>query len=619
MRKNLLLLVLLCLNSAVFAQGYSPIFTETFTNYSSLNAGGTFYFEDKKLTLDDKADNKGWDQFQCYESERALKMADKANDGRLTTPAITFIEDKEMASEIKIRFKAQPWDRDTNVIHVMIDGDINSTQSVLLDKQNISDRTLPAYEITFKNVNTNSKISFKSSKKNYARFFISEISIFEKVENPAPHFLLSTNWLQFNTIQSGTTGNTLRFSVENNGLSNPVDYTFAEADPCFIISEQKVSGNQTDYFVTFHPRKAGISENTITFTDENGNKQSVVLKGEAFIVTPQLIAASNITENGFTCNWEAQNGIDEIHLKAYTLENDKLIAEDLFFSKYVEGTSNNRGLEVYNGTGSDIYLGDYRITMQENGGGALDKYTFDFPKRTLKSGESYCLMDNNSKLTDAKLAADTLIGYPSPCKILYFTGNDALFLVKNDEIIDMIGEENNVNSILQDQTIYRKSGVYAPTRKFYAEQWDTYAKDHADNFGSHTMDNEGLVRKYIADEILDPSATSFDIAGAKKETTYFYTVKIKSAGKETYYAPLQEVFTADPNSNIEAAETQIYAYSAGQNLIINASTTAHTSVYTMNGQMILNRILESGQHTIQGLYKGIYIVRINNKSFKIAI
>lgn len=83
MRKNLLFFILLCLNSVVFAQGFSPVFIETFTNYSSRNAGGLFYFEDKKLTLDEKADNKGWSQFQCYESERALKMGDKATDGRL--------------------------------------------------------------------------------------------------------------------------------------------------------------------------------------------------------------------------------------------------------------------------------------------------------------------------------------------------------------------------------------------------------------------------------------------------------------------------------------------------------------------------------------------------------
>lgn len=617
MRKNLLFFILLCLNSVVFAQGFSPVFIETFTNYSSRNAGGLFYFEDKKLTLDEKADNKGWSQFQCYESERALKMGDKATDGRLTTPELKLSSASE--SEIKVVFRAQPWDRDTNVIHVMIDGNEVSKQSVILERKNISDRTLQPYEVTFRNVAPNSRISFKSAKNTYARFFISEISVFEKTENPSPFFLISTNWLQFNTIQSGTTGNTLQFSVTRSGMSQPLSFSFDEANPGFTITSDIVSDSQTNYSVTFKALKAGINENKLTFSDDVGNSKSIVLKGEAFIETPQLLPASGITENGFTCNWDVQSGIDEIHLKAYTLENDYLIAEDLFFSKYVEGSSNNRGLEIFNGTGKDVFLGDYKITMQENGAGILDKYTFDFPARTLKAGESYCLMDNNSKLTEAKLAADTLIGYPSSCKILYFTGNDALFLIKHNEIIDMIGEENNTSSILQDQTIYRKQDIYAPTRKFYKEQWDTYPKDYAESFGKHTMNSEGLVRKYIADEILDPSVNSFEVFNAKKETTYYYTIKIRSNDQETSYAPLQEVFTANPSSNIESDMNQIYVYVSGGNLIIETAFPAHTSVYSVNGNKLISRNIENGRHSISGLQKGLFIVRINNKSYKIII
>lgn len=618
MRKNLLFFILLCcIHNTISAQGFSPVFIETFTNYSSRNAGGLFYFEDKKLTLDEKADNKGWSQFQCYESERALKMGDKATDGRLTTPELKLNSAGE--SEIKVVFRAQPWDRDTNVIHVMIDGYPATAQSVVLDKKNISDRTLQPYEITFRNVSANSRLSFKSAKSSYARFFISEITVLEKQDNPAPHFLISTNWLQFNTVQSGTTGNTLQFSVYNTGISQPLSYSFDETNPSFTITSDVVSESQTNYSVTYKALKAGINENKLTFSDESGNAKSIVLKGEAFILTPQLIAASNITENGFTCNWEAQSGIDEIHLKAYTLENERLTAQDLFFSKYIEGSSNNRGLEIYNGTGNDVFLGDYKITMQENGAGALDKYTFQFPDIYLKSGNSYSIMDGNSKLTEAKNAADSVPGFSSGCKIMYFTGNDALFLVKNNEIIDMIGEENNSSSILQDKTIYRKPGIYAPTRKFYAEEWETYPKDYADNFSKHTMAAEGLVRKYIADEILDAQECSFDVTGAKKETTYFYTIKIKSNNIETMYAPLQEVFTANPNSNIESTDNQIHVYTSGGKLTIDTAVPAHTSVYSMNGNMIMNRLFENGQHIISGLQKGTYIVLINNKSYKIIL
>ena len=42
---------------------------------------------------------------------------------------------------------------------------------------------------------------------------------------------------------------------------------------------------------------------------------------------------------------------------------------DLFFSEYVEGSSNNKALEIYNGTGSAVNLatGVYNIQMFFNG------------------------------------------------------------------------------------------------------------------------------------------------------------------------------------------------------------------------------------------------------------
>src|ERR687890_194375 len=44
-------------------------------------------------------------------------------------------------------------------------------------------------------------------------------------------------------------------------------------------------------------------------------------------------------------------------------------AADLFFSEYIEGTSNNKALEIYNGTGAGVDLGaaGYSIQMFFNG------------------------------------------------------------------------------------------------------------------------------------------------------------------------------------------------------------------------------------------------------------
>jgi hypothetical protein len=42
---------------------------------------------------------------------------------------------------------------------------------------------------------------------------------------------------------------------------------------------------------------------------------------------------------------------------------------ELFFSEYIEGSSNNKALEIFNGTGADVDLlaGGYNIQMYFNG------------------------------------------------------------------------------------------------------------------------------------------------------------------------------------------------------------------------------------------------------------
>lgn len=40
---------------------------------------------------------------------------------------------------------------------------------------------------------------------------------------------------------------------------------------------------------------------------------------------------------------------------------------DLFISEYIEGTSNNKAIEIYNGTGLSVNLSDYQIRIFFNG------------------------------------------------------------------------------------------------------------------------------------------------------------------------------------------------------------------------------------------------------------
>lgn len=42
-------------------------------------------------------------------------------------------------------------------------------------------------------------------------------------------------------------------------------------------------------------------------------------------------------------------------------------AADLFISEYVEGSSYNKAIEIYNGTGAEVDLADYQIHLYSNG------------------------------------------------------------------------------------------------------------------------------------------------------------------------------------------------------------------------------------------------------------
>ena len=50
-------------------------------------------------------------------------------------------------------------------------------------------------------------------------------------------------------------------------------------------------------------------------------------------------------------------------------------SSDLFFSEYVEGSSNNKALEIYNGTGSAINLATAGYSVQMFFNGSADRRT----------------------------------------------------------------------------------------------------------------------------------------------------------------------------------------------------------------------------------------------------
>lgn len=115
---------------------------------------------------------------------------------------------------------------------------------------------------------------------------------------------------------------------------------------------------------------------------------------------------------------------------------------DLFISEYVEGSHNNKALEIYNPTDNSIDLSDYRIIRWSNGNATYnDLYKIDLTGYTIAAKDVFVLALDKQDCTQT--GQDTCLfeeliakadAFYSPVyeenRTLYHNGNDAISLNK---------------------------------------------------------------------------------------------------------------------------------------------------------------------------------------------
>jgi len=161
--------------------------------------------------------------------------------------------------------------------------------------------------------------------------------------------------------------------------------------------------------------------------------------------------------------------------------------DQIFFSEYIEGSSNNKALEIYNGTGSIINLSNYRIAQAVNGNGW--QYWHEFPDdSTLDPGDVW-VITTDAASTELQAVADEILSYPS---VAHHNGDDARGLEKTTDngktwtLIDVIGVPDEdpgdgwdvagTPSATKDHTLVRKSSIDEGSIN-----WTSSAGTNADN------------------------------------------------------------------------------------------------------------------------------------------
>ena len=158
----------------------------------------------------------------------------------------------------------------------------------------------------------------------------------------------------------------------------------------------------------------------------------------------------------------------------------------VFISEYIEGSSNNKAIEIFNSTESAVDLSNYRIYRANNGGAIGDTLQLT---GMLASGEVY--VAGNSQADPAILAVSD-----TTHSITFYNGNDYMALARNDDgtwntvdVIGVLGEDPAAGG-WEIAGVTDATGEHTLLRKFTVTSGNM---DWASSAGTNSEDSEWIV------------------------------------------------------------------------------------------------------------------------------
>ncbi len=162
---------------------------------------------------------------------------------------------------------------------------------------------------------------------------------------------------------------------------------------------------------------------------------------------------------------------------------------NLYFSEYLEGSSNNKALEIYNPTDAAVDLSGYSVASFNNG--ATSPTNTQALSGMLAAGDVYVIANSSADsiiLSEADITST----------VTFFNGDDAIILFNGGDTIDAIGEVGVDpgsswavdTGFTNEHTLVRKASIKEGQTNWAigATEWDVYAQDDFGFIGSHTQD-----------------------------------------------------------------------------------------------------------------------------------
>lgn len=343
------------------------------------------------------------------------------------------------------------------------------------------------------------------------------------------------------TIGTGATNNytLLRKVTVNSGNttwtgSGDLEWDVQPIDNFTFLGSHTTNGcgaQSTDPIISFDGFSTSVSESVgtitidLTLTNQSANATSVdVIVNASSTAMSGDYTFTNPTTVSFPANSTANQAIsivinDDVDIESmetivldlqnftnnatagtystYEIEindNDESVipgCSELYFSEYIEGSSSNKAIEIYNPTASTIDLSNYSVYLYGNGATiATDTLMLT---GTITAGDVFIIASPSADSANIRAFSDTLHS------VCYFNGDDALSLFNGTTQVDVIGLIGNDpgaswsvdTGATKEYTLVRKAAIVNGTTLWTGvgdSQWIAYSQNDFSHLGMHTTD-----------------------------------------------------------------------------------------------------------------------------------
>lgn len=297
-----------------------------------------------------------------------------------------------------------------------------------------------------------------------------------------------------NVTSFGSSGSkTVTVTYQEGGVSQTTTFTITVENKTLT----SLNLDTTNVTTTF-PYQGSFQHDNLVVTANYSDTSTRILTTSQYLSTSPSL--NTLGSQIITISYA---GVNVTYAIEITLQGANLaIANDLFFSEYMEGSSNNKYIEIYNGTGEAVSLEDYQLKLFTNGAQTAS-VTLGLTG-TLPDDEVLIVYNGSVNTTilniitahDYKIQSNTIAN---------FNGDDGIGLYLNDTLIDQIGVvgaadpgsawtgtgANGLAYSTSDKTLVRSSTVYQGNITYAwtgsTNEWTAYATDTSTYLADHTF------------------------------------------------------------------------------------------------------------------------------------